>query len=146
MWQAWENRAFWHLQGVKDKWRQIITQYKSYKQRPLCSLQSWQSQPPPSFHLASIPFHRLIWKDPQIRHPFNTTNVSQVSNATGTTLSSTLTLFSSPILRPGATNPRAKHQASASSSSSPISLLVKSMLVTVLLTFNASARACGQKR
>ena len=42
-----------------------------------------------------------------------------------------------------ATDPRAKHQALAPSL--PISFPRKSMLVTVLLTFNASARACGQK-
>ena len=48
------------------------------------------------------------------------------------------------VSRPGATDPRAKHQASAPSL--PISLCLKSMFVTVLLTFNASARACGQKR
>ena len=52
--------------------------------------------------------------------------------------------FLPPILRPGATDPRAKHQASAPSL--PMSLPHKSMAVTVLLTFNASARACGQKR
>ena len=47
------------------------------------------------------------------------------------------------VSRPGATDPRAKHQASAPSL--PIWLFVKLMLVTVLLTVNALARACGQK-
>ena len=40
--------------------------------------------------------------------------------------------------------PRPKHQALAPSL--PMSLPPKLMFVTVLLTFNASARACGQKR
>ena len=40
--------------------------------------------------LVSIPFQRLIWKDPQIRHPSNSTKVSQVSNTTGTPLDSIL--------------------------------------------------------
>ena len=39
---------------------------------------------------------------------------------------------------------RAKHQAFAPSL--PIALSAKQMFVTLLLTFNASARACGQKR
>ena len=48
------------------------------------------------------------------------------------------------VSRPGATDPRAKHQALAPSL--PILLTDKSMFSIVLLTFNASARACGQKR
>ena len=48
------------------------------------------------------------------------------------------------VSRPGATDPRAKYQASAPSL--PISLWLKSIFVTVLLTCNASARASGQKR
>ena len=48
------------------------------------------------------------------------------------------------VARPGATDPRAKHQALAPSV--PILLNDKSMCVIVLLTFNASARASGQKR
>ena len=47
------------------------------------------------------------------------------------------------ISRPGATDPRAKHQALIPWM--PILLSSKSMFVRVLLTFNASARACGQK-
>ena len=48
------------------------------------------------------------------------------------------------VSRPGATDPRANHQASAPSL--PISLRHKSIFVSVLFIFNASARACGQKR
>ena len=48
------------------------------------------------------------------------------------------------ISNPAATDPHAKHQASAPSL--PIKLCRKSIFVTVLLTFNALARACGQKR
>ena len=48
------------------------------------------------------------------------------------------------ISKPGATDPRPKHQALAPSV--PILIYSKMMFVTILLTFNASARACGQKR
>ena len=47
------------------------------------------------------------------------------------------------VSRPGATDPRAKQQALAPSL--PMRLNRKLMFVTVWLTFNASARACGQK-
>ena len=76
---------------------------------------------------------------PTPEHLSNSTKVSQVSNTTGTPLP-----FYFTISRPGATDPRAKHQASAPFL--PILLSSKSIVVTVLLTFNASARACGQKR
>ena len=52
--------------------------------------------------------------------------------------------YFSTIPKPGATNPRPKHQALAPSL--PTALLYKSILVRALFTFNASARACGQKR
>ena len=55
-----------------------------------------------------------------------------------------LTPFYFTISKPGATDPRPTHQALAPPS--PISLCAKPMFVTVLLTFNALARACGQKR
>ena len=44
--------------------------------------------PRPTFHLASIPFQWLFWKDAQARHPSNSTEVSQVSNTTATPLDS----------------------------------------------------------
>ena len=50
----------------------------------------------------------------------------------------------SSFARPGTANPRPKHQASAPSL--PISFPSKWMSLNVLFTFNASARACGQKR
>ena len=53
------------------------------------------------------------------------------------------TPFSFTVSRPGATDPRPKHQALAPSL--PMWLPNKLMFVTVLLTFNASARACGQQ-
>ena len=49
-----------------------------------------------------------------------------------------------PVSRPGTADPQATHQASASSL--PIWLPSKPMSLTLLLTFNALARACGQKR
>ena len=47
---------------------------------------------PPShfFHLVSIPFQWLFWKDAQAWHLLNRTKVSQVSNNTGTPLDSIL--------------------------------------------------------
>ena len=62
----------------------------------ICSLASQVSEhPPPShFHLVSIPFQWLFWKDAQARHLSNTTNVSKVSNTTGTPLDS---IFISPF-------------------------------------------------
>ena len=76
---------------------------------------------------------------PTPEHLSNSTKVSQVSNTTGTPLP-----FYFTISRPGATDPRAKHQALAPSV--PMVFNCKPIVVTVLLTFNASARACGQKR
>ena len=66
------------------------------------------------------------------------------SHKSRTPLVHPLVPFYFTVSRPGATDPRAKHQALAPSL--PISLRSKLMFVTVLLTFNASARACGQKR
>ena len=93
---------------------------KSTKNQQNSALQRWQGHSPSHFHLVSIPFQWLF-----------------LERSTGPTpehLSNTW---------PGATDPRAKHQASAPS------LLIwlphKWMSVTVLLTFNASARASGQK-
>ena len=64
------------------------------------------------------------------------------SHKSGTLLVHHLIPFYFTVSRPGATDPRAKHQASAPSLR--IQFLPKSMFVIVLLTFNASARACGQ--
>ena len=77
------------------------------------------------FHLASIPCSHVkdSWKDPPEHH---------------------LIAYYSTIPKPGATDPRPKHQASAPSS--PMLFSNKSIFVNVLLTFNASARACGQNR
>ena len=66
------------------------------------------------------------------------------SHKSQTSLVHHLTPFYLTVSRPGATDPRAKHQALAPCL--PISLCHKSISVNVLLTFNASARACGQKR
>ena len=65
------------------------------------------------FHLASIPCSHVkdSWKDPPEHQSTNTTRLSQVSKATGTPLGSIV--FTLP--KPGATNPRAKQQASAPS-------------------------------
>ena len=55
-----------------------------------------------------------------------------------------LVAFYFTVSRPGATDPRAKHQALAPPL--PIKLCCRLMSLTLLLTFNALARACGQKR
>ena len=81
----------------------------------------------------------LFWKHAQARKP-----VQQHSHKSRTPLVHQLILFYFIVSRPGATDPRAKHQALAPSL--PISLSLKTMYATDLLTFNASARACGQKR
>ena len=85
------------------------------------------------------PISMTLWKDPLARHLSNSTKVSQVWNTTGTPLDSIV--FHRVE---AATDPRAKHQALAPSL--PMKLRHKLMFITVLLTFNASARACGQKR
>ena len=72
------------------------------------------------FSSCSVSFQWLFWKDAQARH-YPTALKSYKSH-----------------------RPRPKHQALAPSS--PMLFLNKSIFVNVLLTFNASARACGQKR
>ena len=98
VWQTCEKSCILlHLRRLKTcggKPSRKTKVYKSWKQKNLCGLQSWQSQSPPCFHLASIPFQGLFWKDAQARHLSNTTNVSQVSNTTGTPLDS---IFISPF-------------------------------------------------
>ena len=47
------------------------------------ALQVSEHPPPSHFHLVSIPFQWLSWKDGQARHLSNSTKVSQVSNTTG---------------------------------------------------------------
>ena len=79
----------------------------------------------------------------QMRRP-DTCPTALKSHKSGTPLVHHFIPFYFTVSRPGATDPRAKHQALAPSL--PIWFPVKSMFVTVLLTFNASARACGQKR
>ena len=89
------------------------------------------------------PFQWLFWKDPLAQH-LNNRPTALKSHKSRTLLVHHLIPFYFTVSRPVATNPRSKHQALAPSS--PISLRSKFMFVTVLLTFNASARACGQKR
>ena len=66
--------------------------------------------------------------------------MSQVSHTTGTPLGSILFHRFEACSH----GPRAKHQASTPSL--PILFQLKSIFVTVLLTVNASKRACGQQR
>ena len=54
------------------------------------ALQVSEHPPPSHFHLVSIPFQWISWKDGQARHLSNSTKVSQVSNTTGTPLDSIL--------------------------------------------------------
>ena len=78
-----------------------------------------------------MPFHfRQHLKEPQAQHPPNTSCDSQVST----------TIHISLYLGPEA--PLAEPQACVPSL--PMRLPSKTMFVTVLLTFNASARACGR--
>ena len=99
--------------------------------------------PPSHLHLPSIPFQRLLEKSsaPTPEHLSNTTKVSQVSNTTGTPLDS---IFVHRFEAWSQADPRPKHQALAPSL--PMLLHSKFTFVRVWLTFNASARACGQKR
>ena len=53
-------------------------------------LQVSEHPPPSHFHLVSIPFQWLFWKDALAQHLSNNTKVSQVSNTTGTPLDSIL--------------------------------------------------------
>ena len=95
------------------------------------------------FHLVSIPFQWLFLKRSTgpTPEPYPTALKSHKSR---TPLVHHLIPFYFTVSRPGATDPHAKHQALAPSL--PKLQQLKSMFVTVLLTFNASARACGQKR
>ena len=77
-------------------------------------------------------------------HRSDTCPTELKSHKSRTTLVHHLVPFYCTVSRPGATDPRAKHQALAPSL--PISLDDKLMSLTLLLTFNALARACGQKR
>ena len=104
------------------------------------ALQVSEHPPPSHFHLVSIPFQRLFWKDGQARH-LNARPTALKSHKSGTLLVHHFIPFYFTISRPGATDPLAKHQAFAPSL--PIWLTDKSIVVTVLLTFNAFARACG---
>ena len=99
--------------------------------------------PRPTFHLVSIPIsmtllERRTGPTPETCHP------ALKSHKSGTPLVHHLIPFYFTVSRPLATDPRAKHQALAPSS--PMRFRDKSTFVTVLLTCNASARACGQKR
>ena len=98
---------------------------------------------PVHFYLVSIPFQWLFSKDPLAQH-LNTCPTPLMSQKSRTALVHHFIPYFSTIPKPGATNPRPKHQALAPSL--PTALLYKSILVRALFTFNASARACGQKR
>ena len=107
------------------------------------ALQVSELSPPSHLHLPSIPFQRLLERSTGLtpkHQSTNTAKVSQVSNTTGTPLHS-IFLYHSETWSP---HPRPKHQALAPSAS--IQFRDKSMFLRVLLTFNASARASGQKR
>ena len=115
------GKARFCLHKLKAKQTSMIKPYNKAKQ--ICQVETL---------LKLVPFHfRDFLKDPQAQHPPNTSCGSQVS------------AVHIPLPRPQR-RPLAKHQASAPSL--PMPLPSRSMSVTVLLTFNASARACGQKR
>ena len=97
------------------------------------ALQASEHPPPSHFHLVSIPDQWLFWKDVLAQH-LTTRSTALKSHKSRAPLVHHLIPF---------TDPRAKHQALAPSL--PIPLNRKLMFVTALLTFNASARACGQK-
>ena len=99
--------------------------------------------PPSHLHLPSISFQRLLERSsgPTPKH-LSTCPTPLMSQKSRTPLVHHFTPFSFTVSRPGATDPRAKHQALAPSV--PISFQPKSMFVNVLLTFNASAMACGE--
>ena len=96
--------------------------------------------PRPTFILFPSHFNDSFGK----MHRPDTCPTALKSHKSRTPLVHHLVPFYFTVSRPGATDPRAKHQALAPSM--PISLPPKSMFVTDLLTFNASARTCGQKR
>ena len=103
------------------------------------------------FHFASIPCSHVkdFWKDPLAQHPNTSPPTPLKSHKSQTPLVHHFTPFSFTVSRPGATDPRPKHQALAPLM--PISLRSKRefpkwMLVRVSLTANASRRACGQIR
>ena len=100
--------------------------------------------PPSHLHLPSISFQRLLERSsgPTPKH-LSTCPTPLMSQKSRTPLVHHFTPFSFTVSRPGATDPRAKNQALAPSV--PISFQSKSMFVNVLLTFNASAMACGQQ-
>ena len=96
--------------------------------------------PSPTFILFPSHFNDSFGK----MHRPGTRPTALESHKSGTLLVHHFIPFYFTVSRPGATDPRAKHQALAPSL--PMLLPPKLMSVTVLLTFNASARACGQKR
>ena len=90
---------------------------------------------PVPFHLFSIPFQSF--------HTYSKPCQERVLVWPAQNSLDSISLYLT-VSRPGATDPCAKHQALAPSL--PMSLPPKLMFVTVVLTFNASARACAQKR
>ena len=104
------------------------------------------SEHPPPSHFSYLfilfPFHFNDFFGKM--HRPGTCPTALKSHKSRTPLVHHLVPFYFTVSRPGATDPRAKHQALAPFM--PISLNDKLMCVIVLLTFNASARACGQKR
>ena len=129
----------------KSRWLSAKTRYFLILVLEIFStvaLQMSEHPPPSHFHLVSIPFQ---WHDSfGNMHRPDTCPTALKSHKSRTPLVHHFIPFYFIVSRPGATDPRAKHQASAPSFS--ISFSLKSMFVIVLLTFNASARACGQKR
>ena len=112
--------------------------FSSLKLQKLLSLSHFHLLP--YFHTISI----LFWKNPLAQHPNTSPPTPPNSHKSRTPLAHHLVPFYFTISTPGATDPRPKHQASAPSL--PILLPYKSISVRALLTFNASARACGRKR
>ena len=97
------------------------------------------------FHLASIPCSHVkdSWKDPLAKHPNTSPRTPLKSHKSRRPLVHHLIPLYYTLPKPGAKNPRPKHQAVAPNGQM-LPLYDKSMLVRVLLTFNASASACGQ--
>ena len=91
-----------------------------------------------------LPSHfRDSWKDSVAQHLNTSPPTALMSQKSRTPLVHHFIPYFSTIPKPGATNPRPKHQALAPSV--PMSLYSKLMFVRAWLTFNASARACGQQ-